>query len=360
MADVGKWLRRGLKEPVQSAFAWAMVRGLDARPRTLEEVRAMEPRSIVASRTDRIGDLLVSSVMIAALHRRWPQARLVVIGGPRNLAALEGLPFVERGPPFSREPGAWLALRRWLRAQPFDLAFSLQAESMAGVLVAAWSRAPNRVVTHATKAAPAFNCVAGIEDRHHVTRFCRTAERLGVPCAEPRPVYVVAEAARERVREIIEAWGAGGRRVVGIQIPNRSSRRHVRRAWPADRVRALAAQLVADDCRVVVFGFGAELEEARRVRAAVPGVQLAPPGPLADAAAMLEGLDVFVCGYTGTYHLADAVGTGTVLIGSADYAAYWKALGIRHRHALAASAAEVPVEPVLRAARELLAQRTGA
>ena len=133
MADAGKWLRRGLKEPVQSVFAWAVVRGLDTRPRTIEEVRALEPRSIVVSRTDRIGDLLVSSVMIAALHRRW------------------------------------------LRAQPFDLAFSLQAESMAGVLVAAWSRAPVRVVTHATKAAPAFNCVAGIEDRHHVTRFCRTA-----------------------------------------------------------------------------------------------------------------------------------------------------------------------------------------
>jgi hypothetical protein len=60
------------------------------------------------------------------------------------------------------------------------------------------------------------------------------------------------------------------------------------------------------------------------------------------------------------YHLADAAGTATVLIGSAHYAEYWRALGPRHRYALAATAGDVPFAAVRGAVDELLAMRTPA
>lgn len=354
MSDLAKRLRRGVKEPLQGALAWWMTRGLDTRPRTLAEVAALEPRGIVVSRTDRIGDLLVSSVMIAALRRRWPAARLVIIGGPRNRAALAGLPFAEAGPVFRRDPRTWRELKRWLRAQSFDLAMSLQAESVPGALIAAWSRAPVRMITHPTKVAAAFNFTFGPEERHHVTRFCRAAAAIGAPCPEPRPVFEIAAGARDHVRDVAAAWRQGGRAVVGYQVPNRSSARHASRGWPEASITALARELTGAGHRVVLFAFGVEQREAERIRAAVPGVELAPALPLMDAAALLAELDVFVSGYTGMYHLADAAGAGTVLVGSAHYAEYWRALGDRHRYALAETAAGVPVAAVRAAVADLL------
>jgi len=42
------------------------------------------------------------------VRRRWPDARLVVIAGPKNRAVLAGLPFVEAGPVFRRDPASWI------------------------------------------------------------------------------------------------------------------------------------------------------------------------------------------------------------------------------------------------------------
>lgn len=354
MREIAKRVRRGIKEPLQGALAWAAVRGLDTRPRSIDEVRTLDPARIVVSRTDRIGDLLVSSVMIAALHRRWPHARLVMIGGPHNRAALEGLPFVEAGPEFRRDPRSWVELRAWLKEQHFDLAMSLQAEAVAGAMIAAWSEAPVRATTHATKVAAAFNFIFGLSDRHHITRFCRAAGMLGVPCAAERPVYVVPTAARAAMRPLWQEWRAHGQPVVGLQVPNRTSRRHAARAWPEERLASLARALAERRRTVVLFGHGPERVEAQRIKSTLPWVQIAPAGPLAEAAALLEHVDVFVSGYTGMYHLADAVGAATVLIGSAHYAEYWRALGERHRHVLGESAAHIGTDGVQAAVEDLL------
>src|SRR3990172_7178385 len=158
--------------------------GLDRRARTIGEIRALEPERIVVSRTDRIGDLLVSSVMIAALKRRWPAARLVVIGGPGKRAALDGVPFAVPGPLVRRGPRPGAPRRRW--------------------------RAPVRMITHETKVSAAFNFVFGPEERHHVSRFCRAAEQLGAPCIDRRPAFEVPPASRERARDIARAWREGG------------------------------------------------------------------------------------------------------------------------------------------------------
>ncbi|OGU02633.1 MAG: hypothetical protein A2085_10920 [Gemmatimonadetes bacterium GWC2_71_10] len=354
MRELLKRVRRGVKEPLQGALARAAVMGLDRRARTIGEIRALEPERIVVSRTDRIGDLLVSSVMIAALKRRWPAARLVVIGGPGNRAALDGMPFAEPGPLFRRDPRSWAPLRRWLAEQQFDIAMSLQAESVAGAMIAAWSRAPVRMITHETKVSAAFNFVFGPEERHHVSRFCRAAEQLGAPCIDRRPAFEVPPASRERARDMARAWREGGR-VVGIQIPNRTSSRHESRAWPAQNIQDLAQDLAKAGRRVVLFAFDVERPEAERIRTAVPGVEIAPPVPLLDAAALVAEVDVLVSGYTGMYHVADAVGARTVLIGSAHYAEYWRALGEKHRYALAESARNVPLNVVRAAVEELLA-----
>ena len=353
-----KRARKRLKYLLLSAVAGAWTLPLDRRPRSTGDLEDLSPRSIVAVRTDRIGDLLCSTPLLLGLHRRWPDARLVLIPGPRNRAALAGLPFVEEGPVFRRDPASWAKVAWWLVRRRFEVCVSLRAESMAGAYVAAWSRAPVRIVTHAEHASPAFNLILGADDWHQTTRYCHAAALMGAPCQEIRPVFVVPQAAERRAEEVLPArTPVGGAPLVGIQMPNRGGRRHAGRAWPPERVAALAGSLAADGCRLVLCGTGAERFEAERLRADVPGAILAPPVPLAVFAAIQRRLDLFISPYSGTLHLADAVGTATVAYGQPEQVSGWSPIGPRHRHIEGRTAAEIPMDAVLGAARELLAGR---
>ena len=354
-----KRARQGVKLPIQMAFARVAVLPLDRRRRTPRDLEGLEPRQIVVSRTDRIGDLLCGSPLLLALHQRWPRARLVVIAGPKNRSVLRGLPFVEAGPVFRRDPANWAQLAWWLIRRRFDVCVSLRAESMAGVWVAAWSGAPVRMVTHTTKAAAAFNLILGADDAHQATRYCHAAAILGFPPPEVRPVFVIPPDAERRAEELLPAiLPTDGAPLVGLQIPHRSTKRYTVRAWPVEKVVALARALTREGCRVVLCGTGSEREEAEYVRLQAPGAVLAPAGvSLVEFAAVQRRFDLFVSQFTGTLHLADAVGVPTVSFGTEEQVEVWGVLGERHRSIAVDRVADIPVESVLAAARSLLAAR---
>lgn len=354
-----KRARQGIKVPVQRAFARVAALPLDRRPRSPRDLDRLEPRLIVATRTDRIGDLLCGSPLLLAMHRRWPQARIVVIAGPKNRAVLRGLPFVDEGPVFRRDPASWTQLAWWLGHEETDLCVSLRAESMAGVWVAALSRAPVRMVTHATKAAAAFNLILGADDAHQLTRYCHAAAILGFAPEEIRPVFLVPPDAEQRAAELLSGIvPLDGAPLVGLQIPHRSTRRYTVRAWPVEKVVALVRQMSADGCRVMLCGTGSEREEAAYVGSQVPGVALAPAGvSLAVFAAVQRRFDLFISQFTGTLHLADAVGVPTVAFGTDEQVEVWGVIGAQHRSIRAERVADIPVETLLEAARSSLAAR---
>jgi len=355
MAGSLKRIRQGIKRPLQTLFAGALVLPLDRRPRDVRDLDTLEPRQIVLSRTDRIGDLLCCSPLLLALHRRWPQARLVMIAGRKNRAVLQGLPFLEEGPVFWRDPRSWVQLASWLARRRFDLAVSLRAESMAGVWVSAWSRAPVRMATHHTYAYPSCNLILGADDYHQTTRYCRAAAMLGYPPEAIRPVFEIPADAERRAAEILPHLLPPGGPVVGFQIPQRGSRRHAVRAWPAEKVVALARALTADGCRVVLCGTGTERAEAEAVKSVVPGTVVAPAVPLAVFAALQSRFDLFVAQFTGTVHLADAVGVPVVAYGLEDQVRGWGVIGPQHRNIGAARVSDIQVETLLEAARDSLA-----
>jgi len=356
MAGLAKRVRQGIKRPLQTLFAAALTLPLDRRPRTVRDLDGLQPRNILVSRTDRIGDLLCCSPLLLALHRRWPDARMVLVPGRKNRAVLEGLPFVEEGPVFRRDPRAWTEVAWRLGRDRFDLYVSLRAESMAGAWVGAWSRAPIRMATHRTYAYPASNLILGVDDYHQTTRYCRAAAALGREPDAIRPVFVIPSDAERRAAEIAPALlPPDGRPVVGMQIPHRGRKRYTVRAWPAENVAALARALVEDGCRVVLCGVGDERAEAEAIRTGLPGTVVLPPVPLATFAALQRRFDVFVSQFTGTLHLADAVGVPVVAFGLEDQVRGWGVLGPAHRNVGAPRVPDIPVGTLLAAVRSVLA-----
>jgi ADP-heptose:LPS heptosyltransferase len=355
-----KALRMAAKEPLMKAMSRLAAMPLDRRPRLVEELHGHPPGRILVIRSDRIGDLLAGTPLIAALRRRWPAASLTLVGGPKNRAPAELLPYLARGPEFRRDPVSWSRLASWLPRQRFDLAVSLRAEVLSGALIAAASGARVRMVVNANaRTAAAFNLVLGVEDHHHLRRYWTAARRLGIAFPEPpRPIVEVPEAAERRAAEVVASLGAApGAGLVGLGVPNRSDRRHRGRAWTTEQLAELARALLAGGARVVLFGAGSELAEAADIREAVPGVDVIPPLSLAQVAGVQRRLSVFVSGLTGTLHLADAVGTATVTLGLPKFVRDWRPLGPAHRALTSDSVPDIPVAAVLEAVRAVLAAR---
>ncbi len=354
MSESLRAIRRAVKNPVQMLAARVAVIGLDRTPLAVEDLENLTPRAIVASRTDRIGDLLVSTPVLVALHERWPTARLVVIPGPRNRAILAGLPFVEEGPAFGREPGSWARVRSWLRGQRFDLSVSLRSESMAGAYVSAWSRAPVRMTLSANKTRPAHNLILGVSDEHLLTRYCNVSRLLGYEGECVRPTYIVPAAAEAEGAAAAAMVAAGAGPLVGIQIQSRASRRHARRALAFETLVEVTRALAAEGRAVVLCAFGHERDEAERIRARVPAAVLVPSLGLAPFAAFQRRLAVLLSGYTGTLHLADAVGCATVAYGEPRHYRAFRMIGDRHRAVTASRVPEIPAGAVLEAVRSAL------
>jgi heptosyltransferase-3 len=362
---VGRALKRvrvAVKNPLIEALSWLAAARLARRVVGWDELAALEPRRILVIRSDRIGDLLCGTPLIAALHKRWPEARLSLVGGPKNRAVMPLLPYLERaGVEFERHPVSWGRLRAWLPRQGFDIAVSLRSEVFSGALLAAWSRAPVRVAVNAMRTLPAFNTLLAPHDHHQVRRSWTAARALGVTWPEIRPVIEIPPAAVVRAGEVFAALGGGeGRPVIGVGVPNRTDGKHRVKAWPPARLLDFVRLLDATGARVLLFGVGREREEAAAIVAAVPGARLAPSMPLAQVAALQGWLDCFVASYTGTLHLADGAGTRTVAIGSTFNAHNWRPLGPRHRQVSAPIVPEIPIEVVLGAVRELLPGRLAA
>lgn len=356
MAGLLKRARQGVKRPLQTLFAAALTLPLDRRSRTVRDLDGLEPGTILLSRTDRIGDLLCCSPLLLALHQRWPRARIVLVPGRKNRAVLEGLPFVEEGPVFRRDPRSWAELAWRLGHVRWDLYVSLRAESMAGAWIGAWSRAPVRMATHRTYAHPGCNLILGVDDYHQTTRYCRAAAAIGQPPDAVRPVFQVPADAERRVAEMLPALlPSDGRPIVGVQIPHRSARRYTVRAWPEDKVVALVQALTDDGCRVVLCGMGPERVEAQSVQARIPEAVVPPPVPLAVFAALQRRFAVFVSPFTGTVHLADAVGVPVIAYGLEDQVRGWGVVGPSHRNIGAPRVSDIPVATVLEAARAALA-----
>jgi len=212
------------------------------------------------------------------------------------------------------------------------------------------------VVTHAEHPSPAFNLILGADDWHQTTRYCHAAALIGAPCGEIRPVFVVPDHAERLAAALMEPLLApDGGPVVGIQMPNRLTGRHAQRAWPAAHVLELSRALAGDGCRVILCGHGREREEAAAICAQVPNTVQVPPAPLAVLAGIQRRFDLFIAPFSGTLHLADAVGVATVAYGQERHVSGWRPMGPRHRQCEGRSVAEIPVAPVLAAARELLA-----
>jgi heptosyltransferase-2 len=333
------------------------------------------PRTILVIDTDYIGDAILATPVLAALKRRFPEARLTLGAAPGVAPLLASHPAVDRVVALDTRPGLQRALRlyRDLRRleKPQDLAIGLSAvpaNAWIGHVAGALVRAPRRIgEAHGRFVELLTDAVSRDPGLHHWTSVYHAVLRpLGIDAPPEPPRLATGEDARTGVDRFLAEQGALPRPWIGIhpggriyQVPEPSAPGGVAllsRRWPQERFTALVERLLADGGTLFLTGSTDDapvtsaikaccapvLREKSRVlrkdggsshaeRLADTVTQNAEHGTqhalidttgrlsLPETAALIERMDAYVTNDTGPMHLALALDVPTVaLFGPTD------------------------------------------
>ncbi|MGE0492609.1 MAG: lipopolysaccharide heptosyltransferase II [Vulcanimicrobiota bacterium] len=300
-------------------------------------------RLLVVHTGGGLGDVLLSTPLVRELRKAHPQAEIDFLARRSTAAVLRRNPdiheLLELPGKAPKMPGEMLELASKLRQRNYDAALILW--SVTGL---AWTlflaRIPRRVgqdsrlgysflYTHKVRVRSEHG-----DDQTHWTEILLDYGRaLGLEPTDPKVVYEVDPAAREKARQLLQDSPGEGPLVgfhTGKGMPLTSQR------WPVDAFAAWARQLVLElPGRLVLTGGPDEVELVAAVqkRLGVPCLNLAGQTDLDTLAAVAEQCRVFVCPDSGPMHLAAAVGTPVVGIYALDedFPRRWAPFGTRHR-----------------------------
>jgi heptosyltransferase-3 len=274
-------------------------------------------RSILLVRPNfRLGNALITSPLVEALQRRFPEARLDYLGGEGTLSVLDGLPIAERlvmSRGFVLRPWRFVGLFVGLRRRRYDLAIELAMGSFSGGLYAYLSGARHRLGVPRRNERLLDVRLPPTPVSHAYDGPVAFARHLGVACAD-RPVYRVTAAEADAARRVLAHLGlVGPERVepfVACFVGGHGAKR-----WPHERWVELARRVASAGARVVLFAGPEEAAHVARLRTDLAGIApVVEPQALRTFAALLAASTLVVTPDSGPMHLAAAVGAPVVAV----------------------------------------------
>jgi lipopolysaccharide heptosyltransferase I len=269
---------------------------------------------LLVVRLGSLGDLVHTLPAVAALRRAHPAAEI------DWLVDRVHQPFLALVPPIStvialanRTAGAWLDVRRRLRARRYDAALDFQGLIKSAVL-ARWSGAREvagfaRAALREPVAAWFYTRRVPVDDsRHVIWKNLELARAAGA--GEPREPFEfpLGDAGSAAIAAFRDGAGAFALINPGAAWPNKR--------WPPDRLGEIARRL-ADRWTlrsVVLWGPGEQALGAEVVSASNGAATLAPPTTVQDLVGLARGARLVVSGDTGPLHIAAAVGVPAVAL----------------------------------------------
>ncbi len=273
------------------------------------------PRRICVVMLSALGDVVHALPVVTAIKRHAPGTHLTWILQPGPAALVRGHPAVDEIVEFERRRGwrGFAALRRRLRAMPFDLVLDLQPYFKAGLIT--WmARAPIKLgldfarardlnwlfTTHRIPPRP----VGRIQDQ-----FLEFLDAIGVPRGEPAWGLAPTSGERAAARGIVAS--AEGP-LVGFVVATSKPAKN----WMPERYAEVATRLAAErGARCVLLGDTSPIE--RRAADAILARTTAAPidalgAGLRTTLGLFEACDVVVSPDTGPYHICVAMNVPAV------------------------------------------------
>jgi ADP-heptose:LPS heptosyltransferase len=291
------------------------------------------PARILVVKLAALGDTILLVPALRALRRRFPAARIEMLGTGVNRAMageldawIDAFHCLEPGRAL-RDPRYLAAFVGALRRGGFDAAVDFDQWTKVTPLLLRLAAIPvrvgfrtrirgrHRLYTHVRPRDPAA---------HESENFLALLAPLGVRGDADRRLELPVRAdAVARVRALLSDAGWDGAAPLVVVHPG-CGHAHPR-AWPAERYReTLAAVAAGRDAFFAVTGAGGEADAAERVAGGAPGRAAALTTlSVAELVACVSLAALTLSGNTGTMHVAAALGRPQVVLEGPNDPAKW-------------------------------------
>jgi len=286
------------------------------------ESGALKTGRILVVRTDRIGDVVLTTPAIRALKHHYPETHLTVLVAPLTEDLFRGNPDIDqvlvddrRG----RHQGikGWFRLVREIRLQHFDCAINFHTKRRTNLLI--FLAGISRRIGYSNNKF-GFLLTDRILDvratgEKHESQFCLDVlkaidifsqdQTLMVPCHSESEVWA---------ENLIKSQGdKSGRRFIALH-PGSSC---ATKMWPAKKFIELADILQNKfQARIVLVGASSVKEVAEEIEGGVSGAVLNTVGQtnVGQLTSLLKRCDLLVSNDSGPVHIAAALGVPVVSI----------------------------------------------
>ncbi len=287
-------------------------------------------RRLLLITLSNIGDLVMTTPVLEALHLSYPQHLIDIVADSRSSELIKPCPYLGRLIHKDKQSGLsgiW-SLVRTLRKFRYDVAVDLRTSFLTALIRCGQhgiKRSGTSIGTHAVQ--------------HHFTAL---AGILGPNFDIPPQRLWVDQRAAEKASELLRDIPNGRRLIVapGANWPGK--------IWPVDCYEALIEQLRSDFDGVIVVGSNDDRDLSQRLQAscALPIVNLAGRTTLLEVTACMSGAHAFVGNDSGLGHIAAALNVPTLTVFGPGRPERYRPWGVRASVAVAPNAELNLLEPV--------------
>lgn len=290
-----------------------------------------------------IGDAIMTTPVMEALHAKYPRARMDIVADARSVELFAFCPYHDELILRDKQQG-WrgtLALLRRLRRTRYDLVVDLRTDGLAWLL-----RTRHRLTRWGTRQT-AMHAVES-----HMAVIAKHIHTTGIP-----PLHIwLPDDDHRYARQVVATLPGNHWLALG------PGARWNPKRWPVRHFSALADKLQPEFDAVLLLGSAADTACCGELAAALPlpCLNLAGETTLLQAGALLQHARLFVGNDSGLGHLAAAVAIPTLtLFGPGEPQRYrpWNPLG-RWLQSPTGRIADLSPDAVACCVRELLAGNT--
>lgn len=266
-----------------------------------------------------IGDLIMTTPLLDALRRAYPNASITYVAGTWSKAIPEHHPAVDRvidsgsiGLAGHYSLKDYMKFANQLRSHAFDMAFVLDRSPMV-TLLPGLAGIPRRIGPDSLGRGFSLTDRVAVSTspqrlQHQAELYLDLARAVGLPVDSPHLSFVPTAAERRTVTaptRLRIALFAGGGSNPGMQM--------TAKRWPLERYRELAHELLRElDAEILLIGGSDDVQLNQQLRVDLDAfsqrvIDITGQTTLGELGAQLERCDLFIGNDSSPMHLAAAV-----------------------------------------------------
>ncbi|MEW5758588.1 MAG: lipopolysaccharide heptosyltransferase II [Candidatus Omnitrophota bacterium] len=276
---------------------------------------------ILIIRTDKIGDVVLSTPVITALRSNYPESFIAIMVAPEAREIVEGNPYLDEVIVFDKNrthKGFFGTFRitREIKNRHFDLAVILHTTNRINLITffagikkrIGYDRRLSFLLTDKLKDTKYLG------KKHEVEYNLDIIKKLGIEFSSPKPFIPLKDDSEKYIEDILRKNGITEKDKIVVLHPGASC---VSKRWPFERFSELADILARDFLVKIIIVASKDqknLADLTLVNMKEKAINLAGIVSISQLASLLRRASLFISNDSGPVHIASALDTPVISI----------------------------------------------